>query len=142
MKSMVTEERLILERVLDEVRSEREISHANWERLRSTFGYRFDRAWRLVQERRVKRYTFHPSGRVIWVVIGQGGEYQVYPNAGYCGCDDFYFRVIDGEAGLCYHLLGQRLAEALESYDSVEEEDEAYSLLTGEWRAQIRSEED
>ena len=139
---MITEERLILERVLDEVRSEREISRSNWERLHSTFGYRFDRAWRLVQERRVKRYTFHPSGRVIWVVIGQGGEYQVYPNAGYCGCDDFYFRVIDGEAGLCYHLLGQRLAEALESYDSVEEEDEVYSLLTGEWRAQIRSEED
>jgi predicted nucleic acid-binding Zn finger protein len=139
---MVTDERLILERVLDEVRSDREISRSNWERLRSTFSYRFDRAWRLVQERRVKRYTFHPSGSVIWVVIGQGGEYQVYPNAGYCGCDDFYFRVIDGEAGLCYHLLGQRLAEALESYDSVEEEDEAYALLTGEWRAQIRSEED
>ena len=139
---MVTDERLIIERVLDEVCSEREISRSNWERLRTTFSYRFDRAWRLVQERRVKRYTFHPSGRVIWVVIGQGGEYQVYPNAGYCGCDDFFFRVIDGEAGLCYHLLGQRLAEALESYDSVEEEDEAYSLLTGEWRAQIRSEED
>jgi len=139
---MVTDERLILERVLDEVRSEREISRSNWERLHGTFGYRFDRAWRLVQERRVKRYTFHPSGRVIWVVIGQGGEYQVYPNAGYCGCDDFYFRVIDGEAGLCYHLLGQRLAEALGSYDYVEEEDEAYALLTGEWRAQIRSEED
>ena len=139
---MVTDERLILERVLDEVRSDREISRSNWERLRSTFSYRFDRAWRLVQERRVKRYTFHPSGRVVWVVIGQGGEYQVYPKSGYCGCDDFYFRVIDGEAGLCYHLLGQRLAEALESYDSVEEEDEAYALLTGEWRAQIRSEED
>ncbi|OGD55305.1 hypothetical protein A3K78_06795 [Candidatus Bathyarchaeota archaeon RBG_13_52_12] len=139
---MVTEERLILERVLDEVRSEREISRSNWERLRGTFGYRFDRAWRLVQERRVKRYTFHPSGRVIWVVIGQGGEYQVYPKAGYCGCDDFYFRVVDGEAGLCYHLLGQGLAEALGSYDSVDEEDEAYALLIGEWRAQIRAEED
>jgi predicted nucleic acid-binding Zn finger protein len=139
---MVTEERLILERVLDEVRSEREISRSNWERLRGTFGYRFDRAWRLVLERRVKRYTFHPSGRIIWVVIGQGGEYQVYPKAGYCGCDDFYFRVVDGETGLCYHLLGQRLAEALGSYDSVEEEDEAYALLIGEWRAQIRAKED
>ncbi len=139
---MVTEERLILERVLDEVRSEREISRSNWERLRGTFGYRFDGAWRLVRERRVKRYTFHPSGRIIWVVIGQGGEYQVYPKAGYCGCDDFYFRVIDGETGLCYHLLGQRLAEDLGNYDSVEEEDEAYTLLIGEWRAQIRAEED
>ena len=139
---MVTEERLILERVLDEVRTEKQLSRSNWERLRGTFGYRFDRAWKLVQEKRVKKYTFHPSRRVVWVVIGQRGEYQIYPNAGYCGCDDFYFRVVDGEAGLCYHLLGQRLAEALGSFDLVEEEDEAYHLLTEEWRAQIRSEED
>jgi predicted nucleic acid-binding Zn finger protein len=139
---MVAEERLILERVLDEVRSERQLSRSNWERLRGTFGYRFDRAWRLVQERRVKRYTFRPSGRVVWVVVGQGGEYQVYPNARYCGCDDFYFRVVDEEAGLCYHLLGQRLADILGSYDAVEEEDEAYAVLSGEWRAQIRAEED
>jgi predicted nucleic acid-binding Zn finger protein len=139
---LVTEERLILERVLDEVRTEKQLSRSNWEQLRRTFGYRFDRAWRLVQEKRVKKYTFHPSGRVVWVVVGQGGEYQIYPNAGYCGCDDFYFRVVDGEAGLCYHLLGQKLAEALGSFDLIEEEDEAYCLLTGEWRAQIRSEED
>ena len=139
---MVTEERLILERVLDEVRTEKQLSRNNWERLRGIFGYRFDRAWRLVQEKRVNRYTFRPSGRVVWVIVGQGGEYQIYPNAGYCGCDDFYFRVIDGETGLCYHLLGHKLAEALGNYDVVEEEDEAYQLLTGEWRAQIRSEED
>ena len=139
---MVTEEQLILERVLDEVRTEKQLSYPNWEKLRGTFGYRFDRAWRLVQENRVKRYTFHPSGRVVWVVVGQSGEYQIYPNAGYCGCDDFYFRVVDGEAGLCYHLLGQKLAEALVNYDKVKEEDETYRLLTGEWRAQIRSEED
>jgi hypothetical protein len=61
---MVTEERLILEHVLDEVRTEKQISRTNWERLRGTFGDRFDKAWRLVQERRVKRYTFRPSGRV------------------------------------------------------------------------------
>jgi predicted nucleic acid-binding Zn finger protein len=139
---MVTEELLILERVLDEVRTERQLSHTNWERLKSTFGDRFDNGWRIVQERRVKRYTFRPSGRVTWVVVGQGGEYQIYPKAGYCGCDDFYFRVVGGEAGLCYHLLGQRLAEVLENYDRVDEEDEIYRLLTGEWRAQIKAEED
>lgn len=139
---MVTEEQLILERVLDEVRSETQLSRTNWERLKNTFGDRFDKAWRLVQERRVKRYTFRPSGKVTWVVVGQGGEYQIYPNSGYCGCDDFYFRVVDGEAGLCYHLLGQKVAEALGSYDKVDEEDEVYRLLVGEWRAQVRAEED
>jgi predicted nucleic acid-binding Zn finger protein len=135
------EERLILERVLDEARTEKQLSRTNWERLRTIFRDRFDRAWRLVQEQRVKRYTFHPSGRVVWVVVGQGGEYQVYPEAGYCGCDDFFFRVVDGETGLCYHLLGQRPAEVLNGYDQVDEDDEAHRLLTSEWRAQIRIEE-
>ncbi len=139
---LVMEERLILERVLDDARTEKQLSHINWEKLRNTFGERFDRAWRLVQEKRVKKYTFHPSLRVIWVVVGQGGEYQIYPAAGYCGCNDFYFRVIDGEAGLCYHLLGQRIADALGNFDSVDEEDEVYRLLTSEWRTQIRAEED
>ncbi len=139
---MVTEERLILERVLDEVRTERQLSRTNWERLKGTFDDRFDRAWRIVQERRVKRYTFRPSNRETWVVVGQGGEYQIYPNASYCGCDDFYFRVIDGETGLCYHLLAQKMAEALNSYDKVDEEDEVWDLLIGEWRAQVRYEED
>jgi len=109
--------------------------------LRSTFGERFDKAWRLVQERRVKRYLFRPSGRVVWIVIGQGGEYRVLPAAGYCSCSDFYFRVVNGEAGVCYHLLGQRLAEALSSYEEVMEDDEAYSLLMDEWKRQVREEE-
>ena len=139
---MVREERLVLDRVLDEARSERSLSRTGWERLHSAFGERFDRAWRLVQEKRIKRYTFRPSGRVVWVAVGQSGEYQVYPNAGYCGCDDFYFRVLDGDAAICYHLLGQTLADALAAYDSIDEDDEAYSLLVGEWRAQARSEGD
>ncbi len=139
---MVREERLVLERILDEARSERSLSRSAWERLHATFGERFDRAWRLVQEKRIKRYTFRPSGRVLWVAVGQTGEYQVYPAAGYCGCDDFYFRVLDGDVAICYHLLGQRLADALGAFDSIEEDDEAYSLLVGEWRAQARSEGD
>ena len=42
--------------------------------------------------------------------------------------------MVDGEAGLCYHLTGQRLAEALESYDHVKESDEFYDQLMTEWR--------
>jgi predicted nucleic acid-binding Zn finger protein len=141
-KTMAVEELLVLERILDEIRSERSLSHTNWERLRSIFAERFDKAWRLVEEKRVKRYTFHPSKRIVWVVVGRGGEYQLYSMAGYCGCDDFYFRVINGEVGICYHLLSQKLAEVLVSYESVDEEDDAYKLLISEWREQMRSDDD
>jgi predicted nucleic acid-binding Zn finger protein len=131
---LVSQERRILERVCDELRSSRELTRAQWNRLRSILGERFDKAWRLVEEHRIKRYVFEPSGRVIWIVVGRDSEYLVLPTSGYCDCNDFYFRVIDGKAGLCYHLLSQRLAESLDVYDDVRESDEFYDELMAEWR--------
>jgi predicted nucleic acid-binding Zn finger protein len=87
-----------------------------------------------VEQRRVKKYIFEPSGRVVWVIVGRKSEYQVLPESGYCDCSDFYFRVVDGEAGLCYHLMAQRLAEALEEYEEIREEDEFHAPLHEEWR--------
>ncbi len=131
---MVSEERRILEGVCDELRSSRELTRAQWERLRSALGERFDKAWQAVEQRRVKKYVFEPSGRTAWIVVGRESEYQVLPLSGYCDCSDFYFRVVDGEAGLCYHLTAQRLAEAMEAYDEVREDDEFYEQLMAEWR--------
>jgi len=131
---VVSEERKVLEQICDELRTERTLTRTQWERLRSVLGERFDKAWRLVEEGRMKKYVFQPSGRVAWIAVGRSSEYQVLPESGYCDCNDFYFRVIDGEAGLCYHLLGQRLAEALEEFEVVEEGDEFFEGLMEEWR--------
>ncbi|RLI08344.1 hypothetical protein DRO42_06530 [Candidatus Bathyarchaeota archaeon] len=131
---MASEERRILESVCDAARSARRLTRAQWERLRSAFGDRFEKAWRLVEERRVKLYVFEPSGRTAWIVVGRGGEYQILPASGYCSCNDFYYRVVDGGAGVCYHLIGQRLADALGAYDEVHEGDEFFDALMAEWR--------
>ena len=131
---MISEERKVLEGVCDELRTSREVTRTQWERLRTALGERFNKAWRLVEEGRVKKYVFEPSGRIVWIVVGRESEYQVLPESGYCDCSDFYFRVVDGEAGLCYHLMSQRLADALDSYDDVRESDEFYEQLMTEWR--------
>ena len=131
---MITEERRILESVCDELRSSRELTRAQWDRLKTVLGERFDKAWQLVEQKRIKRYVFQPSGRVVWIAVGRQSEYQILPDSGYCDCNDFYFRVVDGEAGLCYHLLAQRLAEALDAYQEVREEDQYYDELMSEWR--------
>jgi predicted nucleic acid-binding Zn finger protein len=128
------QEHLALEDILRGLRSSREISRPNWQRLRSTFSDRFDKAWRLVTENRIKKYVFKPSNRTLWIAIGQNAEYLIYSNAGYCSCSDFYFRVLDHEKAYCYHLLAQKIAEALNHYDLVEEEDEAYETLLGIWK--------
>ncbi len=127
-------EHLTLEQILRDLRISREISSQNWQRLRNTFGDRFDKAWKLVTENRLKKYVFKPSNRTLWVAIGQNAEYLIYSNAGYCSCSDFYFRVLDNEKAYCYHLLAQKMAEALNHYDLVEEEDEAYQPLLEIWK--------
>jgi predicted nucleic acid-binding Zn finger protein len=102
--------------------------------LEKMFGSRFLNAWRAVDERRVKKYIFKPSGRVLWIVVGRGRDYLIMPAANFCSCDDFYFNVIDHKIRLCYHLIAQRLAESLKAYDTIEEEDSFYDILMREWR--------
>jgi predicted nucleic acid-binding Zn finger protein len=128
------QEHLSLEQILRDLRISKEISSQNWQRLRNTFGDRFNKAWRLVIENRVKKYVFKPSNRTLWIAIGQSAEYLIYHNAGYCSCNDFYFRVLDHEKAYCYHLLAQKIAEALNHFDLIEEEDEAYMPLLEIWK--------
>jgi predicted nucleic acid-binding Zn finger protein len=127
-------EHITLEQIIRELRTSKEISSTNWQRLRSTFGDRFDKAWKLVTNKRIKRYIFRPSLRSIWIAIGQNAEYLIYSNAGYCSCSDFYFRVLDNEKSYCYHLLAQKLAESLNHYDKIEEDDDAYFELMSIWK--------
>lgn len=132
---MALREKRVLQQVIRELRTEKELSRSNWQRLRNVFGKRFLQSWDLVVNRRIKKYIFRPSDREVWITIGTTGEYLIYPYAGYCSCSDFYFRVLDEEVAFCYHLLAQRLAEALEYYDTILEEDEVYHELMDIWKA-------
>ncbi len=130
------EELKLLEDICDEAKREGKLDEEAVEKLREAFGERFDRAWRLVEEGRIKRYVFQPSERTMWIAVGKEKEYLLLPEAAYCSCDDFYYRVVDGEAALCYHLIAQRLAETLERFEEVYEGDEFYDDLMAEWRSQ------
>jgi predicted nucleic acid-binding Zn finger protein len=99
------------------------------------FGERGEKAWELLRENRIKRYTFKPSGRIVWIVVGRGGDHLIYPAVGYCGCDDFYFSVMEGNALVCQHLIAQRLAEKLGWFETVEEGDDFFDVLMEDWRA-------
>jgi predicted nucleic acid-binding Zn finger protein len=98
------------------------------------FGQRFTRAFEALKENRVKKYTFKPSGRTVWIVVGRERDYLIMPEAEFCACDDFYFRVLDRKVHLCYHLIAQKLAKNLDWYGSVEEHDDLFDSLMNEWR--------
>jgi len=90
-------------------------------------------AEKAVKERRVKLYIFKPSGRKRWIVVGKHGEYLILPEAEYCSCHDFFFRVMSGEKPTCYHLIAVKLAKKKGEYEVIEEDDEWHDILMNEW---------
>jgi len=123
-----------LEEVCSELRKLGCMKFSHLARLYRAFGPRLASALEALREKRIKKYVFRPSGRVVWVVVGREREYVVLPRAPFCSCDDFYFRVMDGKARLCYHVIAQRLAECLNWHEVIECEDEEYEEVVGELR--------
>jgi predicted nucleic acid-binding Zn finger protein len=123
-----------LNAICKEAKAEDKLTGKNLTRLYEIFGQRFTRAFEVLKENRVKKYVFKPSGRIVWIVVGKERDYLLMPEAEFCTCDDFYFRVLDREIHLCYHLIAQKLANILEWYEAIEEHDELYDSLMEEWK--------
>jgi len=127
----------ILKRICMEIKETGKITGEHLTRLAMLFGSRFKRAWEAVKDKRIKKYVFKPSGRIVWIVVGKEGDYIVMPDAEFCSCDDFYYHVMSKKAHLCYHLIGQKIAEALGWFDEIEENDDTYDFLMKEWKKAI-----
>jgi len=117
-----------------QAKAEGKLTGRNLTELYEIFGQRFTRAFEALKENRVKKYVFKPSGRVVWIVVGRERDYLLMPEAEFCTCDDFYFRVLDKKVHLCYHLIAQKIARALAWYEIIGEHDELYDSLMGEWK--------
>ena len=124
----------VLEQVCNEAKINSTLTEKHINQLSKAFGPRFKKALEAVKEERVKKYVFSPSNRIVWIVVGREREYQIMPAAGFCSCDDFYFRVMDKEVNICYHLIAQKIAENLEQYDKIETEDKLYDCFIEEWK--------
>jgi predicted nucleic acid-binding Zn finger protein len=135
MKRVYDLENELMVRAVSELGSTGRLSERLKDALLKTFGERFTNGWKLANSRKVRRYEFKPSGRVVWAVQGRKGQYQVMPDIPFCYCDDYYFRVMDKKRGLCYHIIAQRVAETLEQFVKVSKRDSQYSTITDRWRA-------
>lgn len=115
------------------IRTEGTITDTNMRILQAKFGdRRISNALEVLKESRVKRYLFQPSNRVVWIVVGRERDYLVMPSVDYCSCDDFYYQFDHGH--LCYHIIAQKLAEALGQYDQYQDTDDFYNVLIKEWK--------
>ncbi|MEM0314402.1 MAG: hypothetical protein QW056_04360 [Candidatus Bathyarchaeia archaeon] len=129
----VDQEDDILDSICKTAKAAGKLTGENLTKLYDVFGQRFTKAFEALKENRVKKYIFKPSGRVVWIVIGKERDYLIMPEVDFCTCDDFYFRVLDREVHMCYHILAQKIAKALGWYETVEGDDELYETLMKEW---------
>ncbi len=123
-----------LNSICRQAKSEGKLSGKNLTALYELFSQRFTKALDALNENRVKKYVFKPSGRTTWIVIGRERDYLIIPEAEFCTCDDFYFRVMDKKVHLCYHLIAQKIARNLLWYETLEETDELHDTLMNEWK--------
>jgi predicted nucleic acid-binding Zn finger protein len=123
-----------LNAICREAKAAGKLSGNNLTELYELFGQRFSRALDALKENRVKKYVFKPSGRVVWIVIGKERDYLIMPEAEFCTCDDFYFRVLDKKAHLCYHLFAQKIAQNLGWFETLETDDANFDMLMNEWK--------
>ncbi len=128
-----------MSRKIDEIVSDIEkkgaISGKNLELLVKEYGERFWRALRAVSERVVNKYTFTPSGQIVWIVAGKNREYLISLKDKYCTCDDFHVNVVlKKNSDVCYHILAKMLAEILNLYNTYSIEDENYPEMMEEWK--------
>jgi len=125
----------LMDEAFTELKERHVLSETLRDRLLKAFGERFTNGLDLASSNRVKRYEFKPSKRIVWVVEGRTNQYQVIPDLPFCYCDDYYFRVMDRKRGLCYHIIAQRVAEALDQFQIINGNDSQYSNITNRWRA-------
>ena len=98
---------------------------------------------RILNEGRVKRHKFLPSGREIWSVVGTLGDQFVAEGQPFCTCGHFHFGVLGGKAASCIHLDAVRVAKRDRSFETLDIEDADYGrfllLLTRSIHAQFGS---
>jgi predicted nucleic acid-binding Zn finger protein len=123
----------LLNDICSEVKLKGQVTELHATKLTEAFGQRVTRAREALDEGRVKKYVFQPSGRIVWIVVGKQRDYLVMPSIDYCSCYDFFFQFDRGH--VCYHIIAQKLAEATGKFDMFEDDDQFYSVLIKEWKA-------
>ena len=128
-----TSEASTLDSICQTIHVEGDVSDKHVAELVDRFGQRADKALEALNESRIKKYIFQPTGRVVWIVVGKNRDYLVMPEIDYCSCYDFYFQFDRGH--VCYHIIAQKLAEAIGVFDKFEDDDQLFNVLIEEWKA-------
>jgi predicted nucleic acid-binding Zn finger protein len=138
MDSLKPNELKLIDKICNEIKTNHSLKIEIRKKLEESFGERLQQALNIIEKGAVKRYKFKPSGRIIWEVKGKTSSYQIMTRTYFCNCDDYYFRVMSSKKQLCYHIIAQKLAFALEKFTNEERSDRDYGKITSRWRKLVK----
>ncbi|XP_065869633.1 uncharacterized protein [Euphorbia lathyris] len=122
----------VADSVFKAIESTSSVTEEQLSTLHFLYGKNFERATRIVDQRRVKRISGQPSGRSIFQVVGESRrkeEYFCFPEH-YCACYSFFYDIVNrGEQLCCKHQLAARLAAVLGICVDVQVSDDQLALL-------------
>ncbi|CAN6205955.1 unnamed protein product [Urochloa humidicola] len=117
----------VADAVWEEIKSAGHASDDHLSILETLFGKNMLRACKIVDERGVRRVTGAPSGRSLFLVMGESKrkeEYLCFPEH-LCTCYSFFYDIVGRSEQLCCkHQLAARLAEAVGEHQEMEVSDE------------------
>ncbi|XP_074559244.1 uncharacterized protein LOC141815230 isoform X1 [Curcuma longa] len=122
----------VAEAVWEQIKSSRSASDDHLSILHFLFGKNLERAARIVDQGGVRKLSATPSGRSLFLVVGESRrkeEYICFPEH-HCTCYSFFYDVVNrGEQLCCKHQIAARLAEAVGQLDELEVSDEQLAVM-------------
>ncbi|KAG8079902.1 hypothetical protein GUJ93_ZPchr0007g5933 [Zizania palustris] len=113
----------VADAVWSEIRSAGHASDEHLSILETLFGKNMLRACKILDEGGVRRVTGAPSGRSVFLVVGESKrkeEYICFPEH-LCTCYSFFYDIVGrGQQLCCKHQLAARLAEAVSKHQEIE----------------------
>ena len=82
-----------------------------------------------VLKRRITKYTYKPSNRIVWTAMGKNQEHLIYPRL-FCSCQDFYKNVVVyKKRNFCKHILAQVISEGFNKFHEKKLEESKFKEL-------------
>ncbi|CAN6443159.1 unnamed protein product [Victoria cruziana] len=122
----------VADSVFDSINRAGSVSDDQLSILHFLYGKNLERALRIVDLGGVKRIAGEPSGRSLFLVVGESSrkeEYICFPTH-HCTCYSFFYDVVNkAEQLCCKHQLAARLAEVVHAYTEVRVPDEELAVM-------------
>jgi len=123
--------------LLKKIEEKSELTEDIIEELKELFPDKIEKTLEILKKG-IIQYTFSPSGRKIWAVVGSKNDlHLIYPYI-YCSCLDFYKSVvINRKSILCKHLIAHLISSSLNSFEEVSLKDEDFSKFLKQFKIKI-----